>query len=70
MEEPTKKLYRSTTDKIIGGVCGGLAEYFGMDATLMRLIFVVAALLGGPGILVYIIMLIVVPQAPGGPAAE
>lgn len=59
-----KKLYRSTTDKMIGGVAGGLAEYFDIDATLIRVLFVVIVFLGGGGILAYIILWIVVPQRP------
>ena len=62
MEE--KKLYRSNSEKIIAGVCGGVAKYFDMDPTIVRLIFVALALLGGPGILLYIIMLLVVPVEP------
>jgi phage shock protein C len=49
---------------MIGGVCGGLGEYLAVDPTLMRLLFVIAALAGGPGLLAYIIMLIVVPEEP------
>ena len=57
----TKKLYRSDTDKMIAGICGGLAEYFDVDPTIMRLIFVALSLMGGPGLILYIIMWIVVP---------
>lgn len=60
----TKKLYRSTTDKMIGGVAGGLAEYFDIDATLTRVLFIVVVFLGGGGIIAYIILWIVVPQKP------
>jgi phage shock protein PspC (stress-responsive transcriptional regulator) len=49
---------------MVGGVCGGLGEYFDIDPTLVRLLFVVTALAGGPGLLAYIIMLIVVPSEP------
>ncbi|HLA98251.1 MAG TPA: PspC domain-containing protein [Anaerolineales bacterium] len=59
-----KRLYRSTKERMIAGVCGGLAEYFGIDPTLVRLLFVLAALAGGPGLLAYLIMLIVVPEEP------
>jgi phage shock protein C len=59
-----KKLYRSTTDKMIGGVAGGLAEYFDIDSTLVRVLFVVVVFLGGGGILAYIILWIVVPEKP------
>ena len=59
-----KKLYRSTLDKMIGGVAGGLAEYFDIDTTLVRVLFVVVVFLGGGGIIAYIILWIVVPQKP------
>jgi phage shock protein PspC (stress-responsive transcriptional regulator) len=59
-----KKLYRSVTDKMLGGVCGGLAEYFSIDPVLIRLIFVLAVIFGGSGILAYIILWIVIPQKP------
>lgn len=57
-----KQLYRSTTNKMIGGVCGGIAEYFGVDPTLIRLGFVAVTLLGGSGVLVYLILWLVVPS--------
>lgn len=58
-----KKLYRSTDQRMIAGVCGGLAEYFGIDVTIVRLIAVALLLPGGlPGFLPYIIMWIVVPS--------
>jgi phage shock protein PspC (stress-responsive transcriptional regulator) len=56
-----KKLYRSETDKIVGGVCGGLAEYFGIDSAIVRLVFVLILVYGGSGLLVYIILWIVLP---------
>jgi phage shock protein C len=59
-----KKLYRSTTDKMLGGVAGGLAEYFDIDSTLIRVLFIVIVFLGGGGIIAYIILWIVVPQKP------
>ena len=59
-----KKLYRSTTDKMLGGVAGGLAEYFDIDSTLVRVLFIVVIFLGGGGIIAYIILWIVVPQKP------
>ncbi len=58
----TKKLYRSRKEKMIGGVAGGLAEYFEIDPTLVRIIFIVSLFLGGSGILAYIILWIVVPE--------
>jgi phage shock protein C len=59
-----KKLYRSRTDRMIGGVCGGLAEYFNIDSTLVRLAAVALTLAGGSGILAYLIFWFVVPQRP------
>ena len=56
-----RRLYRSRTNRKVAGVCGGLAEYFNIDATLMRVLFVVLALLGGPGLLIYLVLWIVVP---------
>lgn len=61
-----KKLYRSTTNKVLGGVAGGVAEYFDIDPVLMRLIFIALALSGG-FILVYLIAWIFVPLAPERP---
>ncbi|NJM06745.1 PspC domain-containing protein [Candidatus Gracilibacteria bacterium] len=63
------RLVRSTNDRMLGGVCAGLARYFGIDATIMRLIFVVAVF-SGISPLVYLILWIVMPQdstAPSGP---
>jgi phage shock protein PspC (stress-responsive transcriptional regulator) len=57
----SKKLYRSETDKIVGGVCGGLAQYFGIDSAIVRLVFVLILVYGGSGLLVYIILWIVLP---------
>ena len=59
-----KKLYKSETDKKICGVCGGIAKYFSIDATLVRLALVVFCLLGGSGILAYIIFALVMPEEP------
>jgi phage shock protein C len=61
-----KRLYRSRQDHMIAGVCGGLGEYFGIDPTLVRLLFVFAALFAGPGILAYLILMLVVPEEPQG----
>lgn len=60
----TKKLYRSSEQRVIAGVCGGIAEYFSIDVTIVRLIAVVLLLPGGlPGLLPYVIMWIVVPTS-------
>ena len=62
--EEGKKLYRSTKDRMVAGVCSGLSTYFKVDPTLMRLLFVIFALAGGPGLLAYIVLWIVVPEEP------
>ncbi len=59
-----QKLYRSQINRMIGGVCGGMAEYFNIDPNLMRLLWVVLAFLGGSGILIYIASLIIIPNNP------
>ena len=58
-----KKLYKSRKNKMIGGVCGGLAAYLGIDATVVRLIVCVLSLIWGSGILLYIIAALVMPPA-------
>jgi phage shock protein C len=60
----TRKLYRSKTNRQVAGVCGGLAEYFNLDATLIRILFVVLAVLGGSGVVLYVAMWIIVPKEP------
>ena len=57
-----KKLYRSLADKKLCGVCGGLGEYFEVDPTLIRLLWVIFTFMGGAGLLAYIICAIIVPQ--------
>jgi len=57
-----KKLYRSLADKKLCGVCGGLGEYFEVDPTLIRLLWVIFTFCGGAGLLAYIICAIIVPQ--------
>ena len=61
-----KKLYKSNTDKKIDGVCAGIAEYFNVDPTLVRLAWVLFSLMGGSGILAYIICVIIIPAKPTG----
>jgi phage shock protein C len=63
-----RKLYRSRSNRQLAGVCGGIAEYFNIDATLVRVLFVVFAVLGGPGLLAYILLWILVPEQPIGAA--
>lgn len=59
-----KRLYKSTIEKKLCGVCGGIAEYFELDPTVIRLAWVVFTLLGGSGIIAYIIAAIVMPSRP------
>ena len=65
-----KRLYRSRTERVLGGVCGGIAEYFGVDPTLVRLLALVLILAGGAGIIAYIIAWIVIPEEPEEEKAE
>jgi len=60
--ETKDRLYRSTTDKVIGGVSGGLGDYLNIDPVIIRIAFVLLAVFGGSGVLVYIIMWIVIPE--------
>jgi phage shock protein C len=57
-----KKLQRSQTDRYIAGVCGGLAEYFGIDAVWVRLAFVLATLFALGGVVIYIVLWIIMPE--------
>ncbi len=59
-----KRLYKSKNDKKIAGVCAGIAEYFNVDPTLIRLGWVFATVLAGAGIIAYIIAAIIVPDKP------
>jgi phage shock protein C len=61
-KEMNKKLYLSETNKKIAGVCGGVGEYFGIDPTLVRLIWVVFSLIWGAGIIAYLIAWAVIPH--------
>jgi phage shock protein C len=65
MNPESRKLYRNRTNRMIFGVCAGLAEFFGIDPTVVRLVFVAGALLGfGSFILIYLVMFFVVPEEP------
>ena len=61
-----KKLYKSNKNKMIGGVCGGIGEYFNLDPTLVRLGAVALCIFGGGGLIAYIVALIIIPEAPAG----
>lgn len=64
----TKRLYRSRDDRMIGGVCAGIAEYFGWDPTLVRVGYVLLSMgsVFFPGILAYLVMMVIVPERPTG----
>lgn len=66
-----RRLTRSSKQKMIAGVCGGLAEYFVLDATLVRVAYVFLSIISAafPGILAYIILMVVMPPPDQGPAA-
>ncbi len=69
MSEQSNKLYRSRTDKIIFGVCGGLAKYFDLDSSLFRVLFVLLTLANGLGIILYLALALLVSPEPGEPVA-
>lgn len=60
----TSMLYRSRRDRMLAGVCGGLGQYLGMDATLVRLFFVLFTLANGAGFLLYLVLMILMPASP------
>ena len=69
-ETTVRRLYRSRTDRMIGGVCGGIAEYSNLDPTLVRVLFILLAFItGGATLLAYPILWIVVPEQPAAPAS-
>lgn len=57
-----KGLFRSTTNKIIAGVCGGLGEFFEIDPTIVRVVFILITVFGGSGILIYLILWLIIPK--------
>ncbi len=59
-----KRLYKSNKNKMLDGVCGGIAEYFNVDPTIIRLAWVLFCALGGSGVLAYIIMAVILPRSP------
>ncbi len=59
-----KKLYRSRTDRKLTGVCGGFAAYFGLDSTIIRLIWALTVILAGAGILAYLVCALIIPDEP------
>ncbi len=65
MMESNRRLYKSNSNRMICGVCGGIGEYLGIDPTLVRLIWAVLAC-SGTGIIVYILAAVIIPQEPDG----
>jgi len=60
-----KRLYRSGSERILGGVCGGLGEYFNVDPTIVRILYILFTLLSfGTGVLLYLILWLIVPRNP------
>ena len=59
-----KKLYKSNQNKMLDGVCGGIAEYFGVDATIVRVAWIVLALAAGSGVLAYVLAALIMPRKP------
>ncbi len=59
-----KRLYRSRTDRVLAGVCGGIGNYLGVDPVVVRLLWAISALFMGTGILAYIVAWIVIPEEP------
>ena len=64
MAGDTKRLTRSRTERWIGGVCGGIGNYFNLDPTVIRVIFVLLALIVGGGLLIYLILWLIIPLEP------
>lgn len=60
----SKRLYKSATNRVLCGVCGGIGEYFNVDPTLIRLIFIVLLFIAGSSLLAYIIAAIIIPEEP------
>ena len=59
-----KRLYKSTTNNRIDGVCGGVAEYLILDPTIVRLVWVILACMGGSGLVAYLIAMLIIPEKP------
>ena len=72
MATPHKRLYRSREDRIFAGVLGGLGNYFGVDAVLLRLAWITFVILTGvvPGVLIYLLAILIVPLEPDEPRAS
>ncbi|MFH0765151.1 MAG: PspC domain-containing protein [Calditrichota bacterium] len=64
MEKSYRKLYRSLDDRVIAGVCGGIGEYFGIDPVILRLVWVALTIVGGSGIILYLLAWLIIPRTP------
>ena len=69
MSEEKNRLYRSRSERWLAGVCGGIGDYFNTDPTVIRVIFVLAALIMGGGLLIYLILWLIIPLEPEVAAA-
>lgn len=65
-EKNIKRLYRSRKNRVIGGVCGGIAEYLNADPVLIRVLWVLGSLAWGAGILAYLVCWLIIPERPKG----
>jgi len=70
MPPANRQLCRSKSDRVLGGVAGGLGKYFKVDSTLIRLIFIVLFFSGGSGLLLYVVLWLIVPSQQGGKIAD
>ncbi len=66
MADPIRRLYRSRTNRVLGGVCGGIAEYLKIDPVLVRIVMLLLTIMGGVGVLLYLVALFVMPIDPSG----
>ncbi len=64
MQNTPKRLYRSNSNRILGGVCGGIAEYFSVDPVIIRLIWIVFTVIYGFGVFLYLIAWVIIPRSP------
>jgi phage shock protein C len=64
MNKNIKKIYRSRTQRMLAGICGGLADYFEVDPTLVRIVFLFMLFAAGSGVLVYLVLIFIIPLEP------
>ena len=64
VSRPPKRLYRSGNERVLGGVCGGVAEYYKLDPTVIRILFILLTLVYGLGIVLYVALWLVMPRNP------